>query len=115
MAWEKSPAALVAAFGDVVGRFPEATQRKMFGYPAAFIGGNLVTSLYQDRWVVRLPDDERERLLDEDGAGPFEPMPGRPMKGFAMLPPSAATDAEAAASWVERAVAYGRTLPPKKG
>lgn len=115
MAWERSPAELVERFGVVLARFPDAAQRKMFGYPAAFVGGNMVTGLHRDRWVVRLPDDERDRLLALDGATPFEPMPGRPMKGYATLPPSVIADPDAVASWVERAVAFGRTLPPKKG
>jgi TfoX/Sxy family transcriptional regulator of competence genes len=115
MHWEKSPPELVAAFGSMLARFPDATQRKMFGYPAAFVGGNMVTSLHVDRWVVRLPDDERARLLELDGAMPFEPMPGRPMKGYATLPPLVVADPDATASWVERAVAFGHTLPPKKG
>jgi hypothetical protein len=115
MAWVKSPAELVEAFASVLARFPDATQRQMFGYPAAFIGGNLVTSLHEDRWIVRLPDDARGRLLELDGAGPFEPMPGRPMKGFAILPKTVVADPEAVAGWVERAVAFGHTLPPKKG
>lgn len=115
MDWQKSPPELVDTFARMLDRFPEAKQRKMFGYPAAFIGGNLVTSLYQDRWVVRLPDDERASLLALEGARNFEPMPGRPMKGFATLPPDVLGDPDATAHWVERAIAFGGTLPPKKG
>jgi hypothetical protein len=115
MAWQKSPPELVAAFASLLARFPAATQRKMFGYPAAFVGGNLVTSLHVDRWVVRLPDDDRGRLLELEGAGDFEPMPGRAMKGFATLPPTMLADPEAVAGWVARAVAFGQTLPPKSG
>jgi len=114
MAWEKSPPELVEAFGAVVARFPDATRRQMFGYPAAFVGGNLVTSLFRDRWTVRLPDDERATLLALEGAAPFEPMEGKPMKGYALLPKPLADDPDGAAAWVERAVAFGRTLPPKK-
>ncbi len=114
MAWEKSPPQLVEAFDAVLARFPDATRRQMFGYPAAFVGGNLVTSLFRDRWTVRLPDDERAKLLELDGADPFEPMDGKPMKGYALLPKATADDADGAAAWVERAVAFGRTLPPKR-
>ena len=49
------------------------TRRQMFGYPAAFVGGNMVTSPHLDRWVVRLPDDAREELLAIDGSTPFLP------------------------------------------
>jgi hypothetical protein len=41
-------------------------------------------------------------------------MEGKPMKGYALLPKPLAADPDGAAAWVERAVAFGRTLPPKK-
>ena len=40
--------------------YPDAARKKMFGYPAAFVGGNMATGLFADRWVVRLPDAEIE-------------------------------------------------------
>ena len=112
--FDKSPRELVERFAAVLDRYPDAERKKMFGYPAAFVGGNLVTSLFRDRWTVRLPDDERATLLALEGAAPFEPMEGKPMKGYALLPKPLADDPDGAAAWVERAVAFGRTLPPKK-
>ncbi|MEO5939408.1 MAG: hypothetical protein ABIZ72_00810, partial [Candidatus Limnocylindrales bacterium] len=64
----KSPPALVERFAAVLDGFPQATRKKMFGYPAAFVGGNLATSLFADRWVVRLPDEE-VAAAREAGAG----------------------------------------------
>ena len=40
-------------------------------------------------------------------------MPGRPMTGFTLLAPSIVEDDAAIHRWVERAVAFGATLPPK--
>ena len=57
----------------------------MFGYPAAFVGGNMATGLFADHWVVRLPEAEIE-AAKAAGAGSFEPMPGRPMKAFVVIP-----------------------------
>lgn len=111
---KKSPAALVERFASVLSRYPEAQQRQMFGFPAAFVSGNMATSLFQDRWVVRLGDAEREQLMKLDGSGPFEPMPGRPMKGFAVVPPRVVDDDTALAPWIERALAFAGTLPKKK-
>jgi TfoX/Sxy family transcriptional regulator of competence genes len=111
--WEKSPADLAERFGRVLDRFPEAERRKMFGYPAAFIGGNMVTGLHQQNWVVRLSAEEQAAARAE-GASTFEPMAGRPMKNFVALPPSVIDDDDALAAWVERAIGHGRTLPPKK-
>lgn len=111
--FEKSPSALVDRFEAVAGRFPEAERRQMFGYPSLFVGGNLVTGLYQATWMVRLPADGLAELLAMPGAMPFEPMPGRPMKGYAVLPADLLDDDPAIDGWVRRAIDHGRTLPPK--
>jgi hypothetical protein len=111
--WKKSPPDLVAAFDAFVAQRPELGPRKMFGYPAAFVGGHLTTALHEDRWIVRLPADARAELLAVEGAVPFEPMPGRPMKEYVVLPPSVSGDPAAVAGWVDRAIAFVRTLPPK--
>src|SRR5207247_1610236 len=76
----------------VAARFPQAERRKMFGYPALFVGGNLVTSLFAAHWTVRLPDDARAELLAFPGASDFEVMPGRTMRGYAVLPPDVVAD-----------------------
>jgi len=58
-----SPPELVERFGAVLEDYPTAVRRKMFGYPAAFVGGNMATGLFADQWVVRLPDAEIAALL----------------------------------------------------
>ena len=111
--FEKSSPELVARFDAAATRFPEAERRKMFGYPALFVGGNLVTGLFAQTWMIRLPDDDRAELLELPGAAPFEPMTGRPMKGYATLPDDVVADDEALDGWLRRAIAFGLTLPAK--
>ena len=111
--FEKSSPELVARFDAAAGRFPDAERRKMFGYPALFVGGNLVTGLFAESWMIRLPDDDRAALLALPGAGPFEPMAGKPMKGYATLPVEVVADDGRLDAWIERAIAFGRTLPAK--
>jgi TfoX/Sxy family transcriptional regulator of competence genes len=110
--WPKSPPELVERFQAAIAGIDGLEPRQMFGYPASFIGGNLTTSLHQDRWIVRLPDDERQGCLDA-GWEQFEPMAGRPMRGYVVMPAEVAEDPDVARGWVERAAAYVRTLPPK--
>src|SRR5439155_19165228 len=69
---------IVERFGAVMDRYPDVERRKMFGYPAAFVGGNMATGLFAEHWVVRLSDAELATAIS-DGAAPFEVMPGRPM------------------------------------
>jgi hypothetical protein len=111
--FSKSPPALVARFGAILERYPDAQQKKMFGYPAAFIGGNMATGLFADQWVVRLPDDEIEAARNA-GAGSFEPMPGKPMKAFVVIPAGDVGDDNAIRRWVERGLAHAGSMPPKK-
>jgi hypothetical protein len=109
-----SPAALIERFGIVLERFPELEQRKMFGYPAAFVAaGHMVTGLHGDEWVVRLGERDQDALREAGGAD-YEPMPGRPMKGFLSLPNDIVTDDESLGEWLDRAQAHALTLPPKK-
>ena len=111
-AWRKASPELVERFEAAVAGIEAHEQRQMFGYPAAFVGGNMVTGLHQESWLVRLGADERSALADQ-GWQTFSPMPGRPMREYLTLPDGVAADRRAARSWVERAAAYGRTLPPK--
>ena len=110
--FSKSPPDLVERFGAVLDRYPDVERKKMFGYPAAFVGGNMATGLFADRWIVRLPDDEIEPAKRR-GAEPFEPMPGRPMKSFVAVPELDVSDEAAIADWVERGIGYARSMPPK--
>jgi TfoX/Sxy family transcriptional regulator of competence genes len=110
--WRKSPPDLVDRFHEAVAGIDGLDVRKMFGYPAGFIGGNMTTGLHQESFLVRLPEDARAECL-ADGWSIFEPMPGRPMREYVTLPPEVVADVKATRRWVERAAAYVRTLPAK--
>lgn len=110
----KSPPELVARFHAVTDDLPEVEHRLMFGYPALFVGGNMVSGLYESTWFVRLGERDHDALLALPGTGPVEIMPGRAMAGYVALPAvMIAADEPALLSWLDRAVAFGRTLPPK--
>ena len=111
--FSKSPPELVERFATVLDGYPDATRKKMFGYPAAFVGGNMATGLFADRWVVRLPDAEIDGAK-RDGAGSFEPVPGKPMKSFVLIPEADVADDAAIRRWVERGLAHAASMPAKK-
>ena len=113
MAWEKSPPELVEVFASVAPGGPEAVERKMFGYPAAFVGGNHFMGLHEHRFVVRLSDADIAELLNLAGAASFEPMLGRKMKNYGVLPESVVADPKQLRQWVARAYDYGKSMPPK--
>jgi TfoX/Sxy family transcriptional regulator of competence genes len=110
--WEKTPAELAERFTAAVAGLPDAQVRKMFGYPAGFANGHLFTGLFASSWFVRLPDDQRAELAAAGGMS-FEPMAGRPMREYLVLPPEMAGSADSAEPWLVRALAYVQQLPPK--
>lgn len=111
--WRKASPDDVEHFHESVAGIDGLEVRKMFGFPAAFLGGNMVAGLHQDTVMVRLPEEERQARL-ENGWSLFEPMPGRPMREYVALPAEVAADVVATRQWVERAARFVRTLPPKE-
>jgi TfoX/Sxy family transcriptional regulator of competence genes len=111
--FDKSPPDLVTRFDAVAARFPDVERRLTFGYPCLYVGGNMVSGLHQDAWFVRLGGRELAESLALAGAQPFEPMAGRPMTGYTLLPQAVIDDDDAIGEWVQRAIDFGATLPPK--
>jgi TfoX/Sxy family transcriptional regulator of competence genes len=112
MKLRKSPEELVATFDDVMPG-PPATKRKMFGFPAGFVNGNMFMGLFEDRMILRLPPELREELIQLHGAKLFAPMAGRVMKEYVALPESLVRDREKLSAWVAKALVHGESLEPK--
>jgi TfoX/Sxy family transcriptional regulator of competence genes len=112
MKFDKSPHWLVQLF-DALQPEVGGVRRVMFGYPAAFDDGLMYACLFGDGLMVRLEDPQRAALLRLRGAAPFAPR-GRPSRHWILLPPSMLEDEEAVKSWMRKALAFTRTLPPKK-
>lgn len=113
MDWKKTPPELVARFDRAAPKDPRVARKPMFGYPALYLGGNMFAGTFQDKVVARLSEPERAKAL-KAGAKPFEPMPGRPMKGYVVVPSADVAKPAALAKWIERARSYAETLPAKE-
>jgi TfoX/Sxy family transcriptional regulator of competence genes len=111
----KSPPELVARFGAVLDRVgtPAVTRRPMFGYPCAWVNGNMASGLYADQWWVRLPPHRLEAALASGEGRPFEVMPGRGMKGYVSMSDDILADDATLDAWVGEAIEHTATLPPK--
>ena len=101
-----------AAFKALVPSDATVALRPMFGNLAAFVNGNLFTGLFGEDLFVRLPDDERARLMAAGGRA-FEPMAGRPMTGYVLLPQGWRQDPKSARQQIARALTWTGSLPPK--
>lgn len=113
LSFSKAPPEVIAAFESGLARVDAFDTRSMFGYPAAFVGGNMFACVFQDRIMVRLSPEERATALGMEGATLFEPMPGRPMREYVDLPKHVRLDAIALGDWLRRGRAYAAALPKK--
>jgi len=111
----KSSPELVARFGAAMDRHaaPDIVRKQMFGYPGAWIGGNMLTGLFAEEWWVRVSEGDREALLALPGAHPLEVMPGKAMGTSVSMPPAVVADDAQLDRWLAKAIEYARVLPPK--
>lgn len=113
MEWKKAPPELVALWEEVAPAAPGVERRKMFGYPAAFVNGNMFAGFHQDALVLRLPEDLLAEFMTQSRARFFEPMPGRPMKGYAVAPAELLANKAVISRWLERSFEAAAKLPAK--
>jgi TfoX/Sxy family transcriptional regulator of competence genes len=114
MAWRKPPQELVDYFDSVIPDGPAPVGFKpMFGGPCYWTGGNMFAAIHQESMIVRLGEEDRQVLLREPGAALFEPMEGRPMREYVVIPPQIVADREAVRFWLAKGLAFTASLPPK--
>ena len=71
--------------------------------------------VYGDDLFVRLSNTQQSELLKHKGAGPFEPMPGRAMSGYIVMPRSwREENSSNVKKWVATSLEFAAKLPPKK-
>lgn len=110
--FKKSPPELVARFGRVAAQVPGAARKQMFGYPVCVVSGNMFMGLHEDYLFLRLAAPERAGLIERLVARLFEPMPGRPMTEYVVIP-AEIIEGPTIDDWVQRSFASAQTLPPK--
>ena len=107
-------AATLAIFDKACETIPEMMVRKVFGYPCGFVNGYMTVGVHQDQIFVRLPRESQSSALRLAGAHHLEPMPGRAMKDYVVLPPRICGTPKTLTAWFRQAVDSARQLPPKK-
>jgi TfoX/Sxy family transcriptional regulator of competence genes len=112
-AWKAASPEVVQLFHSIVPPVPDVTVRKMFGYPAAFVKGLMFAGVFQDNIIVRLSPEDRASLLQVDGAAQFDPMGGRPMREYVVVPESILKSDHELSAWMNKALNYATSLPPK--
>ena len=110
--WKKSPPELIARFDAALPCDTRVHRRVMFGCPCAFVNGHLFAGLHQDSLFVRLAAGDREALLARPGASRFEPVPGRQMAEYVVVPGT--TSRPQLAKWLILGLEYAASLAPKQ-
>jgi TfoX/Sxy family transcriptional regulator of competence genes len=116
-AWLKIPRAdsrSESFFRSLVPKGANITTKLMFGNVAAFLNGNLFMGLYGNDFLLRLPEKEVLALIEGEGASRFEPVKGRVMKGYVLVPRSWWKEAGILQTWIKRSMELAGTLPPKR-
>ncbi len=102
-----------ALFESMVPDHPAVTVRPMFGNVSAFVNGNMFMGVFGPDVFLRLPEADREAVTAE-GGGPFEPMPGRPMRDYVIVPSDWRHKPDRLRRWVARSLEHVEAMPPKQ-
>ncbi|CDX60197.1 conserved hypothetical protein [Mesorhizobium plurifarium] len=106
-----APDPMVARLRAALGKRAFAEQ-KMFGGTCFMIDGNMLIGTSKRGLLVRVGKDAHAAAAALPHAGTME-MGGRSMEGYIRVAPEGtATDADLA-GWLDRALAFVETLPPK--
>jgi TfoX N-terminal domain len=87
-------------------------ERKMFGGLSFLVDGNLCAGVIGDELIARVGPDATEAALGRPGSHLFD-FTGRPMKGWIAVDPGGLEADDALAAWLDDALRFVRTLPPK--
>jgi TfoX/Sxy family transcriptional regulator of competence genes len=104
--------ALAQRVRDVLYPLAIAQEKKMFGSLALMVDGNVTVGVLQEGLIVRVGLEKYQAALNGPGADTFT-LTGKPMAGWIMVaPPGHKTD-EDLKYWIELALEFVKTLPPK--
>ena len=96
----KPDKASVDLFKSLVPNDPNITVRPMFGNISAFINGNMFFGVFGNDLFVRLNAEDQAELLREKGASNLEPMKGRPMKDYVIMPRAWKSEPKSMRVWI---------------
>ncbi len=91
---------------------PGIAEKKMFGGVVFQLAGNILVGVWQTSLIVRLGPEPAAAALQQPHVREFD-VTGRPMRGWVMVDPEGLDSVRQLAGWIEQAVRFVETLPPK--
>jgi len=105
-------AALAGRIRQLLGGRPGITERKMFGGLALLLNGHMVCGVVEQDLVLRLGEAGVAHALTRPHVRPMD-FTGTPLKSMVYVGPGGTKTRRQLETWVERALGFARTLPPK--
>ena len=96
----------------IVKRKRSVVESKMFGGVALMVDGNMACAIRNDELFVRLGNAGAEAALEEEHVRVMD-VTGRPMKSYVTVSAQGIANDSDLRRWIERGIAYARTLPKK--
>ena len=85
----------------------------MFGNASAFVSVNMFYGLFGDDLFIRLPEKDGQEILTKGGVL-LEPMKGRPMEDYVLLPKAWWKQLETIRKWIAKSLDWTAKMPEKK-
>ncbi|MGX5800422.1 TfoX/Sxy family protein [Bradyrhizobium sp. Arg314] len=105
------PDPMVERLRAALGKRP-FTEQKMFGGTCFMINGNMLIGTSKRGLLVRVGKDAHAAAAARPHASPME-MGGRSMEGYLHVAPEGTASEADLGAWLDRALAFVETLPPK--
>ena len=98
---------------EIVGKWPKASSKKMFGGVCHLLAGNMFCGVYKDFLILRLGEENASSALRRKHVLPFD-ITGKPMKGWVMVDRQGFRTEKSLRAWLEKARQFAAALPPKQ-
>ena len=110
MSWPKASVDKEALLYDLASGL-ECERKRMFGAPVLFAGGSMFAGVFADDIFLRLDDGERARFLKENkGAHGFEPVPGKRMNEYVVVPHTLLKNKAGLREWLSMSRDYAANI-----
>ena len=96
----------------VLADVPHVREQQMFGGVAFLVGGHMACGIVGTDLMLRLGQVGADEALDEPHVRLMD-FTGKPMSTMVFVEPAGITTEKALADWIQKALAYVQTLPPK--
>jgi hypothetical protein len=87
-------------------------EKKLFGGVGFLLDGNMCVGVWKHWIIARIGHNAYDEALKKPGVKEFD-ITGRAMVGWVMIDPSGARGDLELNAWIDQAIDFVRTLPPK--